>query len=100
MKTMTLQQATKEIKTTIKEKRKLGKISKGKYHSVKYELIEYSDGELIFRCSVYIDGEKHYTGCTWEEAFKKRDAAPKIPVPHNNHEHRGNKNDTANFRTM
>ena len=58
---------------TFKQAReKLKHAAHGDYHSISYELTSHHDGEEVETCTIYIDGEKHHHGRTWEEAFKSR----------------------------
>ena len=54
-------------------KARLKELAKGKYHSIKLDLIEYSDGYVETKCILYIDGHSHVSGSTWERAFIKLD---------------------------
>jgi len=55
----------------IEAKEKLKIIAKGKYHSLRYELTEHTDGEQVVRTALYIDGLDHFSGPTWEDAFRR-----------------------------
>jgi hypothetical protein len=51
-------------------KEELKKLAGGEYHSICYELTEYSSGSLDMKCSMYVHGYQHTDGCdTWEEAL-------------------------------
>ncbi len=55
----------------LQAKRKLKKLAKGKYHTVRYEVTEFSDrGGLSQTCTLYIDGHNFEYGANWEQAFK------------------------------
>ena len=67
-KTMTFQEA----------KGKLEELAEGRYHTLRYELTEHSDGKQKQVCGVYVDKDSlFYEGETWEEAFKSRDEGKK-----------------------
>lgn len=72
----------KKSMTFAQAKRKLTKIAKGEYHSIKHELTETHVNDLEPRCGIYIDGENWYGGETWELAFENRTKATnKTPMP-------------------
>lgn len=50
-------------------KSKLKELARGKYHSISFEVSEYTHGNRETGCTLYIDGHSHATGYTWEEAF-------------------------------
>jgi len=53
-----------EAKTALKE------LAKGEYHSISYEISEYSSGGLEIKCTMYVHGYRHTTDCkTWEDAL-------------------------------
>ena len=52
-------------------KAKLAEIADGKYHSLSYELNEYSSGELKVVCQVYIADLDYCKASTWQEALDK-----------------------------
>ena len=55
-------------------KAKLKETADGKYHFIRYGLVEFVGGRLKPECAIYIDGEKlFYSGETWEEAFSERE---------------------------
>jgi len=55
----------------ITAKNKLKKLANGKYHSITYELNEYSNGKLETKCYLYIDPGISLKAPTWTEAFAK-----------------------------
>ena len=52
-------------------KNKLKELANGKYHSITYELNEYSNGKLETKCYLYIDPYICFKAPTWAEAFAK-----------------------------
>ena len=56
-------------------KAKLKGLAKGEYHSISYELEEYSDNSRGQRCGLYIHGGKWCIEDSWEEAFKELEAS-------------------------
>jgi len=52
-------------------KNKLKELANGKYHSITYELTEYSNGKLETKCHLYIDPHISFLASTWREAFTK-----------------------------
>lgn len=50
---------------------KLKEIAKGRYHSLRYTLCEFKDGEQVSECGLYIDGLDWYYAHTWEDTFRK-----------------------------
>ena len=52
-----------------KAKKKLRKIADGRYHTIKYELVEHCDGREVAECSLYIDGGVYHKAKTWDLAF-------------------------------
>jgi len=61
----------KEIDKIRNAKGQLKKLAAGQYHSLSYELTEYSSGEKEITCSVYIDGYGRKEASTWDEALQK-----------------------------
>jgi len=61
-------------------KDKLKKVAH-QYHTVKWELTELDNGELIQVCTIYISGEDFYHGGTWEKAFAEREKMLGIETP-------------------
>ncbi len=45
------------------------------YTSASLEITTYSDGQVQAKCTVYVDGLKHHSGPTWEDAFRSLEAA-------------------------
>lgn len=53
-------------------KDKLKKLADGSFHSISYEIIEYSNGDIDSKCELYTDSvNKIFSGRTWEIAFNK-----------------------------
>ena len=63
---------------------KLKELSGGKYRNLAYSLTEHRDREVGISCTVYVDGQEHHTGETWEEALQEMEYAifpDRKPVP-------------------
>jgi len=56
---MKLQEAIKELK----------KLSKNKYRCLIYDVTAREDGKTIVKCTVYVDGYRHHSKKTWEDAL-------------------------------
>jgi hypothetical protein len=67
--------------TFLQAKTELKEMAKGEYHSLSYEMTEYSDGEIRVECRVYIHGHEHSYGGTWEEALSKMRVHMFVPEP-------------------
>ena len=55
-------------------KRELAKIAKGQYHSLRYELSQYSKktgSRPVVECAVYIHGFSWHREKNWKEALKQ-----------------------------
>ena len=52
-------------------KDELKSLANGRYHSLSYELTEFTRGRLEAECSLYIDSRISVRGSTWQEAFIK-----------------------------
>jgi len=50
---------------------KLEELAGGKYRNLTYSVTDNHVGEVSFECTVYIDGEGHHHGETWEESLQK-----------------------------
>jgi len=61
----------KEINKIRNAKGQLKKLADGEYHSLAYDLSEYSSGEIGIICKVYIHGYEYETAATWEDALQK-----------------------------
>ena len=57
--------------TFLQAKKELKKLAKGQYHSVGYELTEYTTGEQKAECRVYIHGFGSCVAPTWRYALEK-----------------------------
>ena len=60
----------------IDAKKKLEEYADGRYHHIEYRITDTGgeDKELIQECSIYIDTiSKIFSGCTWEDTFRKLD---------------------------
>jgi hypothetical protein len=57
---------------TFKEaKDELKKLAKGKYHAIRYELVEYSSGKIETECWIYIDPRISVSTTNWKDALTK-----------------------------
>lgn len=55
---------------TFKEaKDELKRLAKGRYHSIEYDLTEYSNGKLEAGCRLYIDPKISVRASTWSEGL-------------------------------
>jgi hypothetical protein len=67
----------KKLMTFKQAKKKLDHIAKGRFRTIKYELMVHEDyrkdgnPESEANCTLYIDGYSHAYDKTWEEAFVK-----------------------------
>ena len=61
----------KEIDKIRNAKGQLKKLADGEYHSLTYELSEYSSGRRESTCKVYIDRYDYATAPTWDDALQK-----------------------------
>jgi hypothetical protein len=55
-------------------------VSKGEYFTLAYEYKEFRPADIEGNCTVYVHGQKHYHGRTWEEAIEKIGHAIDHPV--------------------
>jgi len=55
--------------TFIDAKKKLKVLADGEYHSIKYGISEYDNGEIEVKCSVYISGYDIHIAPTWVKAL-------------------------------
>ena len=58
-------------------RQKLAEMAKGNYRALQYELTDFNDqhGGGTVRCTVYIHGQNHHHGKTWEEALSSMQGA-------------------------
>jgi len=61
----------KELHKTAGAMKELEKLSKGKCYSVAYDAIQYTTGQLMITCGVYVEDCGYFTAATWKEALKK-----------------------------
>lgn len=65
-------------------KKKLKKVAKGAYRSIRYSVIIHTDGTQHPECSLYIDGYNWHSARTWKEVFNKleeqKNGAPDIDL--------------------
>jgi len=52
-------------------KDRLKELAGGRYHSIHFEMSEYTTGEQETECWLYIDDRCSVKGQTWEQAFCK-----------------------------
>lgn len=52
-------------------KGQLCKLAAGKYHSLNWDIIEYSSGNIDITCRIYIHGYDFKSAPTWDEALEK-----------------------------
>ena len=48
---------------------KLAELFPGKYRAVKYEMTTRTDGEVVYCCTVYVDGGNHHNAPTFQGAI-------------------------------
>lgn len=62
-------------------KKKLEKMAKGEYHSLTYEITEYSNNVTppTVKCTTYINGQTHLSASTWKESLKLMEVAINPP---------------------
>lgn len=57
--------------TFLEAKAALKDLAKGEYHSISYEISEYSSGGLDIKCTLYVHGYRYTADCrTWEDAIQ------------------------------
>lgn len=63
-------------------KAELSQLANGKYHSIRYNLTEYSTGEQKQICEVYINGEDIFSAPTFRQALNllKKARNPKTNI--------------------
>ena len=70
---------------TFEEAKKiLSDLADGKYHCIRYELVNYGNdgtGKVVAECSVYIHGYDWEKGATWREALDKMKRSIKPEEP-------------------
>jgi len=60
----------KELHKTVKAKKKLKELAKGKYYQLAYEVTEFHD-KLKIRCNVYIEEYGFFSAGSWDKALEK-----------------------------
>jgi len=60
----------KELRKMPYAKGQLKKLANGQYHSISYEVTEYSSHRIEKRCAVYIPQYDYSVGPTWNDALQ------------------------------